>query len=144
MTDWQTWPKCGFLTFFFLFFPEQQTCQIWIGHSFVQYDKWNLIFGWWTRYKTEHRVEEVCCSKCFIVSVMSFHVYFDKQVHKKNEKKKKLSKKKIESLNFAESNVYRKNKRARQLWDIQFIFFSLTGRQTCQVWSVGWFCFLFF
>ena len=34
------------------------------------------------RYKTEHRVEEVCCTKFFIVSVMSFHVYFDKQVHK--------------------------------------------------------------
>ena len=64
---------------------EQQTCQIWVGHRFVQYEIWNLIFGW-TRYKTEHRVEEVCCSKCFIASVVSFHVYFDKQSHKKLEK----------------------------------------------------------
>ena len=50
---------------------------------------------WITIYKTEHRVEEVCSSKCFIVSVISFHVYFDKQVHKKLEKK--LSKKKLEA-----------------------------------------------
>ena len=68
--------------FFFFFFSEQQTCQIWVGHSF---EIWNLTFGW-TRYKTEHRVEKVCCSKCFIVSVMSFLVHFDKQVHKKLEK----------------------------------------------------------
>ena len=33
--------------FFFLtfFFSEQQTFQIWIGHNFVQYEIWNLIFG---------------------------------------------------------------------------------------------------
>ena len=42
--------------------------------------------------KTEHRVEEVCCSKCFIVSVMSFHLYFDKQVHKKLKIKIKINK----------------------------------------------------
>ena len=28
-------------------------------------------------------VKEVCFTKYFIVSVMSFHEYFDKQVHKK-------------------------------------------------------------
>ena len=56
-----------------------------VRDNFVQYEIWNLIYGW-TRYKTEHRVEEVCCTKCFIVSVMSFHVYFDKQAHKKLEK----------------------------------------------------------
>ena len=86
----------GFLfCFVCLFFHEQQTCQIWVGHNFVQYEIWNLIFGW-TTYKTEYRVVEVCCSKCFIVSVMSFHVYFDKQVHKKLEKNmhKKKEKKK--------------------------------------------------
>ena len=86
-----------FVTFFFVFVfcfcYEQQTCQIWVGHNFVQYEIWNLIFGW-TRYKTEHRVEEVCCTKCFIVSVMSFHVYFDKQVHKKLGKKLSKQKKK--------------------------------------------------
>ena len=31
----------------------------------------------------QNRVEEVCCTKCFVVSFMSFHVYFNKQVHKK-------------------------------------------------------------
>ena len=45
--------------------------------------------------------------KGFIVSVVSFHVYFDKQVHKKLENK--ISKqKKSKSLNFAESNTHRK------------------------------------
>ena len=83
--------------FFFFFFGEQQTCQIWVGHNFVQYEIWNLIFGW-TRYETEHRIEEVCCSKCFIVSVMSFHVYFDKEVHKKLEKNQASKKKKLKSL----------------------------------------------
>ena len=38
-----------------------------------------------TRQNT--RVEEVCCTNCFIVSVMSFHVYFDKEVYKKTGKK---------------------------------------------------------
>ena len=40
----------------------------------------------------QNTVEEVCCTKCFIVSVMSSHVYFNKQVHYKLEKK--LSKQK--------------------------------------------------
>ena len=75
-----------FLNFFF--FPEQQTCQIWVGHSF---EIWNLILDE-QKYKTEHRVEEVCCSKCFIVSVISFLVYFDKQIHKKLEKNKQAKK----------------------------------------------------
>ena len=90
--------------FFFFFHAEQQTCQIWVVHSF---EIWNLIFGW-TRYKTEHSFVEVCCLKCFIVSVISFHVYFDKQVHKKTEKKKNKQAKKIKTLNFAESNAHRK------------------------------------
>ena len=44
---------------------------------------------------------------CYIVSVISFLVYFDKQVHKKLEKKIKQAKK-IQTLNFAESNAHRK------------------------------------
>ena len=111
-----------FLNFFF--FPEQQTCQIWVGHSF---EIWNLIFGW-ARYKTEHRVEEVCCSKCFIVFVISFLVYFDKKVHKKL--KKKISKQKNSNLGFCWIKRAPKNKCARQLWDIWFIFFSLNDITT--------------
>ena len=34
------------------------------------------------------RVEDLCCTKYFIVSKMHFHVYFDKQVHKKLKKNK--------------------------------------------------------
>ena len=75
--------------FFFFFFCDQQKCQSQLWNT-------ELDFGW-TIYKTEHtRVEEVFCSKCFIVSVISFLVYFDKQVHKKLEKKlSKQAKKKI-------------------------------------------------
>ena len=37
----KTWPKCGFFFFFFvlfvcLFFHEQQTFQIWVGHNFAR------------------------------------------------------------------------------------------------------------
>ena len=48
-----------------------------------------------TRQNT--RVEEVCCTKCFIVSIVSFHIYFDKQVYKKLEKKLSQPKKKIKA-----------------------------------------------
>ena len=34
-------PNC---VFFNMFFFEQQTCQIWVGHNFVQYEIWNLIY----------------------------------------------------------------------------------------------------
>ena len=62
VTDWKTRPECVFFffTFFFLFswadVSNLSRSQLWL----------------WTRHKTEHRVEEVCCSKCFIVSVLSF------------------------------------------------------------------------
>ena len=83
---------CFVLFCFVLFFPlsERQMCLISVGHSFVQCEIWNLIFGW-TKYKTEHRVEEVCCSKCFIVSVISFNSYFTSKFIKTG---KKLSKQK--------------------------------------------------
>ena len=78
-----------FYVFFFFFFffwaadvSDLSRSQLW---------NMELDLGW-TRYKTEHRVEKVCCTKCFIVSDTSFLVYFDKQVHKKLEKK--LSKQK--------------------------------------------------
>ena len=91
-----------FLTFFFFSWAAEVS-------DLSRSQLWNmeLDFGW-TRYKTEHRVEEICCSKCFIVSVISFLVYFDKQVHKKTEKKKIKQAKKIQTLNFAESNAHRK------------------------------------
>ena len=122
VTNWKTWPKRGFFKrffffFFFFFFPEQQTCQIWVGHSF---EIWNLIFGW-ARYKTEHRVEKICCSKCFIVFFISFLVYFDKKVHKKLEKKIKQAKK-FQTLDFAESNAHRKTN-ARGSFETYDLFF---------------------
>ena len=119
-SSWQIGrPDLNAFFFWTFFFPEQQTCQIWVGHSF---EIWNLIFGW-ARYKTEHRVEEVCCSKCFIVFVISFLVYFDKKVHKKLKKEIKQANK-FQTLDFAESNAHRKTN-ARGSFDIWFIFFSL-------------------
>ena len=97
--------NASFLFFFFFFFffwaadvSDLSRSQLW---------NMELDFGW-TRYKTEHRVEEVCCSKCFIVSVISFLVYFDKQVHKKLEKK--LSKQKNSNLKFCWIKRAPKNK----------------------------------
>ena len=66
VTGWKTWPKCSF--YFFKFFSEQQTCQIWVCHNLCS-GIWNFIFGW-ARYKTEHRVKEVGCPKCFNVSII--------------------------------------------------------------------------
>ena len=90
-SSWQIGrPDLNAVFFTFFFFSEQQTCQIWVGHSF---EILNLILDEQdTRQNT--RVEEVCCSKCFIVFFISFLVYFDKKVHKKLKKKKKLSKQK--------------------------------------------------
>ena len=119
---------CFVLFCFFIPFSEQWTCQIWIGHNFVQYEIWNLSFGW-TRYKTEHRVEEVCCSKCFIVSIMSFHVYFVKQVHKKLKKKTiKQTKKKIKAWILLNQTCTQKQTRAAALRHT--FFFSRTKLST--------------
>ena len=72
-------------------------------------------------YKTEHRVEEVCCSKCFIVFFISFLVYFDTKVHKKLKKKIKQANK-IQTLDFAESNAHRKTN-ARGSFETYDLFF---------------------
>ena len=64
-----------------LFFSEQQTCQIWVGHSF---EIWNLILDEQdTRQNTETK-KSVVQSVSFYLSYL---VYFDKQVHKKLKKK---------------------------------------------------------
>ena len=117
-SSWQIGrPDLNAFFFWTFFFPEQQTCQIWVGHSF---EIWNLIFGR-ARYKTEHRVEEVCCSKCFIVFVISFLVYFDKKVHKKLKKEIKQAKN-ISNLGFCWIKRAPKNKCARQLWHMIYFF----------------------
>ena len=88
------------------FFSEQLTFQIWVGHNFVQYEIWNLIFGW-TRYKTEHRVEEVCCPNVLLcLSCLFIYILTSKFI--KKLKKKNNQAKKIKSLNFAASNAHRK------------------------------------
>ena len=128
VTDWKTWPKCIFVLFccfllllllllllflfcfvfvfvlFWFFFP--------VSSRRVRFEFVTALFSmkYGTCFLNEHdtrqnTVEVVCCSKCFIVSFISFHVYFDKQVHKNM---KKIKHAKIRSLNFAESNTHRK------------------------------------
>ena len=53
---------------------------------------------------------------------MSFHVYFDKQVHKKKLEKKISKQKKKKSLNFAESNAHQKTN-ARGSFETYNLFF---------------------
>ena len=87
---------------------------------------WNmeLDFGW-TRYKAEHKSWRSLLFKVFHCVCHIFSCIFWQASHKKTEKKIKRAKK-IQNLNFAESNAHRKNKCARQLWDIGFILFSLS------------------
>ena len=124
MTDWKR-PDLNaffFFFFFFLFFFFWAADVSNLGRSqlfFFQYEIRNLVYGW-TINKTEHRVEEVCCTKCFIVSVMFFHVYFNKQVHYKLEKK---ARKKNSKLEFCWIKRAPKNKRARQFWDEPYNLF---------------------
>ena len=74
-----------------------------------------------TRQNTELKKSVV--QSVFIVSVMSFHVYFDKQVNKKL--RKKLSKRKIDSLNFAESNAHQKTNARSSFETYNLYFFTL-------------------
>ena len=60
---------------------------------------------------------------------MSFHVYFDKQVHKKLKKISKQKKKKITSLNYAESNAHRKTN-ARGSFETHNFFLILMMKET--------------
>ena len=92
----------AFFFFFFFFFLSKQTCQIWVRHSF---EIWNFILDEQdTRHNTELKKSVV--QTVFIVSVISFLVYFDKQVYKKLEKSKQKNPKK--NLYFAESNAHQK------------------------------------
>ena len=69
-----------FKLFFFFFFFMSSRC-VKFGSLTTLF---SMKYGTWfmdeqgTRQNTELKKS---CTKCFIVSVMSFHVYFDKQVH---------------------------------------------------------------
>ena len=123
------------LFFFFLFFfLSSKTCQIWVGHNFVQHEIWNLIYGW-TRYKTEHTELKKSVVQSVLLCLSCLFMYILTSKFIKNWKKKIKQAKKIKSLNFCWIKRAPKNKCARQLWDIQLIFFSLTvgqyGFHTC-------------
>ena len=127
MTDWKTWPKCGFFNVFFFFF-------FWAANvsDLSRSQLWNmeLDFGW-TRYKAEHKSWRSLLFKVFhcVCHIISFLVFFDKQGIK-NWKKNQASKKNS-NLEFCWIKRAPKNKCARQLWDIGFIFFSLIWLPTC-------------
>ena len=54
---------CNFFFSFFFFWAADVSISV--SHNFVQCEIWNLIYGS-TIYNTEHRVEGVCGTKCFI------------------------------------------------------------------------------
>ena len=118
--------------FSFSFFPEQQTCQIWVGHSF---EIRNLILDEQdTRQNTELKkyvVQSVslCLSYVFLYILTSKFIK-KKKLGKKLSKQKKFKKKKKNSnLEFCWNKRAPKNKCARQLWDIGFIFLALVKFQ---------------
>ena len=86
---------------------------------------WNmeLDFGW-TRYKAEHKSWRSLLFKVFHCVCHIFSCVFWQASHKKL-KKNQASKKKNSNLEFCWIKRTPKNKCARQLWDIGFIFFSL-------------------
>ena len=78
----------------------------------------------------QNTVEEICGTKCFIVSVVSFHVYFNKQVHYKLEKNKQA--KKLKAWILLNQTRTEKQTRAAALRHTIY-FFSLIDRfnNTC-------------
>ena len=124
VTVWKTRPKCVF--FNVPPSPEQQTFQIWVGHNFVQYDIWELDF--WMN-KIQDRTQswrsllfKVFHCVCHVISCIFWKSKFIKKLKKKIIKQKKKKLKAWILLNQTRT----KNKRARQLWDIQFIFLALS------------------
>ena len=120
MTDWKTWPKCVFFNVFFFFF-------FWAANvsDLSRSQLWNmeLDFGW-TRYKAEHKSWRSLLFKVFHCVCHIFSCIFWQTSHKKLFKKIKQVKKKS-NLEFCWIKRAPKNKCARQLWDIGFIFFNL-------------------
>ena len=116
---WKTWPKCGFLFFFFLSSRPVRFESV----TALKYGTW----FWMNKITRQfYRVEEVCSFKVFLCVCHIFFCIFDKQVHKILKKNIKQAKKKIQTLNFSWIKRAPKNKCVtRQLWDIGFIFFSL-------------------
>ena len=116
--------------FFLTFFPpEQQTCQIWVGHNFKI---GNLIF-WMNKIDTRHNTElkkSIVQSVSLCLSYL-FLIYFDKQVHKKlkpkknktKQKQKKLSKQKNSNLGFTESTHTEKQMHTAALRHTIYLFF---------------------
>ena len=109
-----------FFFFFFFFFWAANVSDL----SRSQLWNMELDFGW-TRYKAEHKE-----LKKFVVHSVSlvchtFSCIFWQASHKKLEKNH--TSKKNSNFEFCWTKRTPKNKCARQLWDIGFIFFSLMG-----------------
>ena len=117
LTDWKTWPKCVFFNSFF--FSEQQMCQIWVVHSF---EIWNLILDEQDTRQNTDLNKSVFQSVSLCLSYLSLYILTSKFIKywKKNSAGKKNS-----NFEFCWIKRALKNKCARQLWDIGFMFFSL-------------------
>ena len=107
-----------FFFFFFFFFWAANVSDL----SRSQLWNMELDFGW-TRYKAEHKSWRSLLFKVFHCVCHIFACIFWQTSHK-NWKKNQASKKNS-NLEFCWIKRAPKNKCARQLWDIGFIFFSL-------------------
>ena len=64
------------------FFPQQKN-HVWVCYNLCSvwnmelYFRMNIIQNW---NRSVHRFQEVCWPICFIMSVISFYVFFDRQV----------------------------------------------------------------
>ena len=113
---------------------------------------WNMELDLWMN-KIQDRVEEVCCTKCFIISVMSFHVYFIKRFHKKL-KKNKASQKYLKAWILLNQTCTKKQTRAAAFRHTIHYFFSLNNSDVltmdrnssflCPVHFLPEYCFFFF
>ena len=104
-----------FFSFFFFFF-EQQTCQIWVVHSF---EIWNLILDEQDTRQNTDLNKSVVQSVSLCLSYLFLYILTSKFV--KNWKKIKQAKKRS-NLEFCWIRRAPKNKCALQLWDIGFIY----------------------
>ena len=81
----------SFLFFFFLIISKK--VHFLSVTTFVQCEnmKLNFLVSWiQEQYKSEHRVQEVCCSMCFIVSLVSLMFILKKKSEKAKEFKLKF------------------------------------------------------
>ena len=113
-----------FLNFFFFPWAADDSNFEWVTTLFsMKYGTW-VLDEQDTKQNTELK-KSVVQSVLLCLSCLFIYILTSKFIKKKTEQK---IKQKNEKLEFCWIKCAPKNKRARQLWDIQFIFFSLSAK----------------